>query len=323
MRTARRAWAEVTPALRDEVEQRLGSPVREVEDRRGGFSWGVVGVAALADGEQVFVKAIQSSPDAVGDHRAEVGVSARLPAAVPAPRLRFGLERDGWLLRCFDLAPGVLPHEPWLDHELAAALAMLDACAEALTPSPITGVPTVAARMAGRCETWRALERDGTHDVVSGAALGAWEREHLRLLAAIEARWAELVVGDTLLHFDPRFDNILIDDHGTARLVDWSRACTGPAWVDLVCLLMESDLGARDPQEIFLASAAGRDADPLRVDAFLVALGGYWTHTAALPGPAHAPHLRERREHSRRATMSWLRSRWAADGAAPTVGAVR
>lgn len=51
-------------------------------------------MATLVDGEQVFVKAIEGSPDAVGDHRAEIGVSARLPAAVPAPRLRFGLERD-------------------------------------------------------------------------------------------------------------------------------------------------------------------------------------------------------------------------------------
>ncbi|MEV1249867.1 hypothetical protein ACIBO2_28585 [Nonomuraea sp. NPDC050022] len=77
MRTARRAWAETPPALRDEVERHLGSPVREVEDRKGGFSWGIVGLATLANGEKVFVKAIQSSPDAVDDHRSEIGVSAR------------------------------------------------------------------------------------------------------------------------------------------------------------------------------------------------------------------------------------------------------
>jgi catechol 2,3-dioxygenase-like lactoylglutathione lyase family enzyme len=34
--------------------------------------------------------------------------------------------------------------------------------------------------------------------------------------------------GDSLLHFDPRFDNVLIDENGTARLVDWGRACPGP-----------------------------------------------------------------------------------------------
>ncbi|MFI6920859.1 phosphotransferase family protein [Nonomuraea spiralis] len=175
----------------------------------------------------------------------------------------------------------------------------------------------------GWLETWRALQRDGTYDTLSTAALGRWEREHLRPLADLELHWDELIVGDTLLHFDPRFDNILIDDHGTARLVDWSRACTGPAWVDLVCLLMQSDLGARDPQKIFLAGPAGRDADPLQVDAFLVALGSYWTHTATLPGPDHAPHLRERREHSRRATMSRLRSRWTQNGAPPTTGTLR
>ncbi|WP_433510897.1 hypothetical protein ACQP2T_44565 [Nonomuraea sp. CA-143628] len=46
------------------------------------------------------------------------------------------------------------------------------------------------------------------------------------------------------------------------------------------------------------------------MDALLVAFAGYWTRTSAQPGPAHAPHLRERRERSRRATIGWLRGRW-------------
>lgn len=251
----------------------LGSAVRELEYRPGGFSWGVLGVATLESGERVFIKAVYG--DAAG-YREEAVVAAALPASVPTPRLRFAVERAGWVLLCFDEAPGALPHEPWWPGELEAALAALTTCARALTPSPVRGVPTLAERMAG----WP----------------GSRERDHPEWLA-----------GDTLLHFDPRFDNFVID--GMAMLVDWGRACTGPAWVDLVCLLLESDLGGRDPQQIFAGHPLGRAADPVQVDAFLVALASYWTHTSALPGPPHAPHLQARREYSRRATLAWLQAR--------------
>ncbi|SNT48864.1 hypothetical protein SAMN05216276_105019 [Streptosporangium subroseum] len=126
----------------------------------------------------------------------------------------------------------------------------------------------------------------------------------------MEAMWTELAVGDTLMHFDPRFDNILISPCGTAHLVDWRRACIGPAWGDLVCLLLQPDLGDVDPEEIFVGHPVGEAAEPEQVDAFLVALASYWTHTAFLPGLAHAPHLRDRREYSRRATIGWLQRRW-------------
>ncbi|MEV4248482.1 phosphotransferase [Streptosporangium canum] len=115
--------------------------------------------------------------------------------------------------------------------------------------------------------------------------------------------WAELATGDTLPHCDPRSDNILIGPCGTARLVDWGHTCTGPAWGDLVCLLLQSDPGDADPEEIFVGHPVGEAAEPKWVDAFLVALAGYWTHTASLPGLAHAPHLHDRREHSRQATI--------------------
>ncbi|WP_127930984.1 hypothetical protein [Nonomuraea polychroma] len=91
--------------------------------------------------------------------------------------------------------------------------------------------------------------------------------------------------------------------------MDWGRACVGPAWADLVCLLLESELGAIDPEEVFTRHPLGGQAPPERVDALLVALLGYWTRTAAIS--AQEPHLRERREHSRRAALAWLRSRWS------------
>ncbi|SEN56047.1 Predicted kinase, aminoglycoside phosphotransferase (APT) family [Nonomuraea pusilla] len=310
VRTLRRDWSELPAAVRDEVGRRLGSPVRDFEERDGGFSSGVLGVATPARGEQVFVKAVPGASADAGDYRTEMAVAAALPPAVPAPRLRFAFERAGWLLLCFDVARGAPAHEPWRPGELAAALRALAVCAVELTPSPVGGLPTVAARLAGRCETWQALERDGVRGEVTVEGVGAWERGHLARLAAVEATWGELVAGETLLHFDLRFDNVVIGPSGAASLLDWGRACTGPAWADLVCLLLLSDLGGLDPEDVFAGHPAGAGAEPERVEAFLVALAGYWTRAASLPGPAHAPHLRGRRERSRRATIAWLRRRW-------------
>ncbi|MEV1174936.1 phosphotransferase [Nonomuraea sp. NPDC049784] len=296
----RRDFAELPPSLVAEVERRLGAVLR-FEERRGGFSDGVLGVATLAGGERVFVKAVPAHGADADGYREEAAVSAALPPAVPAPRLRFMCEKGGWVLLCSEVAPGRVPHEPWRPEELSAALDLLTACARELTPAPLDGLPTVAARMAGRCEIWQDP---------GAARVGEWERDHLPRLAETEREWESLVTGDTMLHFDPRFDNIVIDEHGTARLVDWGRACVGPAWVDLVCLLLESDLGEPDPEEVFAGHPLGKRAVPEHVDALLVALLGYWTRTAAIPGPSHAPHLRDRREHSRRATLAWLSSRW-------------
>jgi hypothetical protein len=311
MRTRRHDWSELPAVLRHEVEHRLGSAVQDFEERQGGFSFGVLGVATLGTGEHVFIKAVRDDAANVRDYRTETVVATVLPRAVPTPRLRFACELAGWLLLCFDVAPGTLPHEPWWPRELSAALEALAVCAWELTPSPVGGLPTLAERMTGRCETWRALEHAGAWGAVAVDSIGEWERTHLSRLASVEAVWTELAVGDTLLHFDLRFDNILISPSGTAQLIDWGRACVGPAVADLVCLLLQSDLGDLDPQEIFIGHPVGEAAEPKRVDAFLVALASYWTHTASLPGLPHAPHLRDRREYSRRATIGWLQRRWA------------
>ncbi|WP_424533512.1 phosphotransferase family protein [Sphaerisporangium viridialbum] len=306
-----RTWQALPQKLREQVAHRLSAPVVGFTPRPGGFSGGVLGVLLLSDGDQVFVKAAPADDLHAEDYRTEAHIGSRLPPEIPSPRLRFVVEQAGWILLCFDVAPGQMPHEPWHPGELAMVLRALTASAHALTPTPITGLPTVTDRMAGRCQTWRALERGEALDTLTIDDLDDWERQHLDRLARIEADWADMVKGDTLLHFDLRFDNCMIGEDGTALLVDWGRACTGPAWVDLVCLLLQSNLGDLDPQGLFLGHPLGRTAETQAVDAFLTALASYWTHTATLPGPAHAPHLRRRREESRKTTIRWLQHRWS------------
>jgi hypothetical protein len=92
--------------MRHEVERRLGSTVQDFEERQGGFSFGVLGVATLSTGEQVFIKAIRDDAANVHDYRTETVVAGALPQTVPTPRLRFTCELAGWLLLCFDVVPG-------------------------------------------------------------------------------------------------------------------------------------------------------------------------------------------------------------------------
>ena len=80
----------------------------------------------------------------------------------------------------------------------------------------------------------------------------------------------------------------------------------GAPWVDLVCLLLESDLGPHDPQQLFTGHPLARGVDEQAVDGFLIALASYWTHAAALPVGA-TPWIRARQERSRQATPALAR----------------
>lgn len=310
--TRRRSWPEVPAELRQEAERQLGSAVRDFRGRPGGFTPGLAGIVVCADGTEAFIKATPVDGPGAADYRREAIIAGGLPEGTPAPRLRFAAERAGWLMLCFDVAPGHTAQEPWQPAQLTAVLNTLSFCVEQLTPSPILDAGTVADRMAGRCRTWRSLATGGEIDGVTLDDLGDWERDHLARLARLEDTWQDHVDGTTLLHFDLRADNCLISPAGSVSFVDWGRACTGPAWVDLVCLMLESELGDIDAEHLFTGHPLGQEADPDAVDGFLVALAGYWALAGRQPPITHAPGLRQQQARSGQATLRWLQRRWAA-----------
>lgn len=310
MATRRRSWPEVPTGLRQETERRLGSPMRDFQTALGGFTPGLAGIAICADGSAAFIKATPVDGPGASDYRREAVIAAGLPERAPAPALRFTVERDGWRLLCFDVAPGRTAKEPWHPLELAAILDTVSICAEQLTPSPIADVGTVGERMAGRCRTWRSLATRGEIDDITIADLSDWERSNLHRLALVEDNWQQHLDGNTLLHFDLRADNCIISPTGSVSFVDWGRACTGPAWIDLVCLLLESDLGDIDPEHMFIEHPLGHSADPDAVDGFLVALASYWAYAGRQPTITHAPGLRQQQARCGQATLRWLRQRW-------------
>ncbi len=273
----------------------------------GGFyASAFAGVATGPSGRELFVKGVEAWRPMAADYPVEAAVAAALPASVPAPRLRFSGQVAGWLVLGFDAVRG-RPREPWLEGDLALVLDALARAAPGLTPSPVPGLPTVADRMRGRHELWAALAA-GTADVDT---VGAWERGHVDRLAALEQRFEALVAGPSLVHFDLRHSNVLVDVEGRVSFVDWGRASVGPSWVDVACLLLDSAVAADALDALFAAHPLARGADREAVDALLTVLLGYCTLEAPRPPHPFIRGLRERQEQNRRATRAWLAQRWA------------
>jgi hypothetical protein len=86
------------------------------------------------------------------------------------------------------------------------------ALAMTVTPSPLPAaeVRTLGERLATRIRGWQSL-RDAPPDGLVG-----WSRRHLERLADVEALAPGAAVGDTLLHFDIRADNVLIGPNGSS-----------------------------------------------------------------------------------------------------------
>lgn len=307
--SGKRSWFDLPASARTGIERRLGGAVSAFDPAAGGFSDGVLGLGTTVAG-RVFIKAVPNDSSSAADYRTEAAVSHILPSGVPTPSLRFTFEQHGWLILCFDAVDGRHPTEPWTAGQLDAVLRTLHACGNALSSVALPGLPTVADRMQGRCRTWRSLAETGIYDQLGVDNLSAWERDHLDRLAQVEESWEREVDGEDLLHFDLRFDNIMLGSEGGVWFLDWGRACTGPRWIDVVCLLLESDLGAIDAPAAFAAHTLGSSPDGRAVDAFLVALASNWRHSATESPPPHAPDLQARRIRSRDQTLTWLAHRW-------------
>lgn len=301
-------WARLPMGARDWLQEQVDGKTINFASTAGGYASGVAGLLT-ASGNMFFVKAVPLDSPSSADYITEARVARALASSVPTPRLLHEGSADGWVLLVFDVAMGQTPDEPWPRDQLLTVMKMLDGLSPRLTPSPVWDLPTVADRMRGRCTTWSRLLETGSFGQLSEGDLSEWEREHLPRLAHLEQSWENLVVGETLLHFDLRHDNLKIDDHGRICILDWGRACKGPDWVDVVCLLLESDAGSTDLQGLFGQSARAAAADPLAVDAFLTVLASYWRHAATLTHRVPA-ELKHRREFSSQSTLQWLQQRW-------------
>ncbi|MEU5159390.1 aminoglycoside phosphotransferase [Streptomyces sp. NPDC020875] len=196
------------------VAGRLGTPFT-ARDTEHSAAAGIASLLELASGKLVFVKGQRerSPAPAAGDGveaddswwgpgwspvdelDLEEAVNPHLPPS--APRVLWRLDGHGWHLLAFEGVAGrdadYEPASPDLA-PVASALAEL----ASLPAPPGVRLPTAWDRWGYYC-----ADRD-----------------------------QDLLAGSALLHTDPASTNIVVDAEGRARLVDWSWATTGPAWID-------------------------------------------------------------------------------------------
>jgi aminoglycoside phosphotransferase (APT) family kinase protein len=302
----RSEWREVPGDLRRAVDELLGAPVVSTRPLEGGFSPGPAVRADLADGRRVFVKAVgaELNEESVEMHRREAAVLASLGSAVPAPYLEGVVDTGDWIALVVGWIDGRQPDaaDPGDVQRLLELMARVSS--EQPDPDEVGWLP-MAEQHADLFGHWRELADRGA------PSLDAWSRRHSDTLARVEALAVEATRGPHLQHVDVRTDNALLAASGPADdvLVDWPGASLGAPWTDLVAMLPSLHLdGGPPPEEALVLSPVGRRADPEAVDAFAVAIAGYFTRNSLQPPPPGLPTLRRFQ-----AAQGEIARRWVAD----------
>lgn len=299
----RPAWAELPAAVRQRVENRLGSPVEHAASQRSGFTAGFASRLLLSDGRRVFVKAAQESTDpfagfAAPAYREEARKLVLLPAEVPAPRLQWVLDDGDWVVLALDDVDGRPPRRPWEPGELDQVLAALDRTAALLTPAPagLTG-EWLADALAEEVASWATLGDDplaGAHAHEAGE-LGA------SALAACDSA--------STVHGDLRDDNVLLDRDGAVWFCDWNWPMAGPPWFDTITLLLSARGDGIDTDAILRRLPLTADLPPETVDGTLALLAGFWLRARHHPVPPTSPWIRVHQAWYAEVTYGWLAQR--------------
>lgn len=311
--TAQRpAWTDLPAGLRAAVAGRLGAPVSTARVASAGFTRGFAAVLETADGRRAFVKAasLAEQRHLVDWYAREAAVLDRLPAGLPVPRPRWSVSAAGWYALGLDAIDGRMPALPWSAADLDATLAGYAEVATALAGAPPELVALGLPRLAD-------LARD---DILWWGEVAAGREPAPRLPPAVRGRMGELVAlesrlpgyaarGGGLAHGDLRLDNVLIDPAGRAWFCDWTWLCHGPAWFDLVSLLITAYASGLDADGLFARHPAAAGAPPDALDVTLAALAGYLLTSAAAGPTSASPHIRAHQLWSGEQALAWLATR--------------
>lgn len=310
---SRPQWADLPPAVRRLVESRCEAPVTGAWSVPTGFTAGFASRLRLADGTHVFVKAAGRTGDPWRDHaidgyREEARKVVALPAAVPAPRLRWtydavvdgGDGRGGteWVVLCFDDVGGRPPYRPWRTGELDLVLDCLERAADALTPAPTGSAGAdFATDFADEAQRWAVLAE---HPLVAPYVEAAQE------LCAVGLAGA---AGDSLVHCDLRDDNVVIGAGGRVWLCDWSWPLRGAPWIDTVTLLLSARGDGVDTDQLLARRRLTTGVPADVIDGFLALMTGFWLVAADDPVPPSSPWIRVHQRWYGRVAWEWLAAR--------------
>jgi aminoglycoside phosphotransferase (APT) family kinase protein len=257
----------------------------------------------LDDGRRAFVKAADATlqPDFALSYREEIRKLAALPAAVPAPRLRWHLDGD-WVILGFDDVDGAPPRRPWHPGELNRVCEALVTTAAALTPPPAElDLGDLRSELLPELGRWERVRRQALAERVIAA--------HLDEASALAAEAMDATPGNSMVHTDLRDDNILIGHDERVWIVDWNWPVVGAPWFDLVTLLISAHGDGIDADALLVRSPLTVDVDPPAIDAVIALLYGYFVTASLEPAVKTSPYLRQHQDWYARATGRWLATR--------------
>lgn len=248
----RRHWHDLPATVRNAVQERTGH-IEKVEPVAAGSIANVAVIIHASDVAQ-FCKGIEvASPDA-WMFRNEARVNGSLPQSI-VPRLRWTVEKDGWLLLGFDHADGRHADLTVGSPDLPRIAATLGCLSTALTPCPVDPVQPAVARWAGRVAP-------------------------------------ELVDGTVLLHTDVTPRNFLMGE--CVAVVDWSTPCRGAAWIDTALMVVRLIRAGHTPQQAEQWAATvstWATACPAALDAFVPAVAALYSQRQQKAPTAHRGEL--------------------------------
>ena len=301
----------------------MGSTVIAWHGQVGGFSPGVADRLQFADGQRIFCKAVGEVQNlgSVALARRELAVNQVLPAGLPIPVMRHGVElADGWVLLLFDDLDGRHPRLPWRRDEFRAALASIAQVAQQV-PIADPSLPSAMDLLGPDLDQFALVAADPPGD------LDPWVRAHLPELVQRSAQARSALVGEALCQLDARADNMVLDAQGAVWLVDWPWACRGPAWLDLALLAMTAlsrggelassssgPAGDQEAEAFDVAAEVEQVAARLGADAELLTnlwVGelGYFIQMADQPPPPNLPTIRAYQAACRDGLIAVVRGR--------------
>lgn len=300
----RPAWSELPADARALIERYCGAAVTAAESMGAGFTPGFASRLHLADGRRVFVKAADEATRGpfADSYREEIGKLRVLPDAIPAARLLWSHDADGWVMLALEDIDGRHPKRPWRSDQLELVLRCLDRTAELLTPAPDNYPwPPLHGFLLVEPSYWEEI-RDKEY-------APEWLRPHLAECDRLAVLGDEAMAGDTVVHADVRDDNVLIDGDDNVWLCDWNWPLRGNPAIDTVGVLISAFGDGLDADRWISRCDTTRSVDPEAIDGILSLLTGYFWAACHQRSPETSPWLRAHQRWYAEAASDWLATR--------------